>query len=148
MEITTNSTSVIFYPPMPTKQAPAEFVEKVKSRMKTENLGVRELAKILGLSHPTVTELVTHGNRPSVDTCLALAKWLKQSDVTTLREAGILPSDPSDAINFEDWKFILSQMTPEEREYHRQIGLVTIDQRQKSEQADRSKAFKPGKAKK
>lgn len=87
---------------MPTKPAPTEFVEKIKQRMKDHNLGVRELATILGVSHPTVTELVTHENRPSVDTTLALAKWLKQSDVRTLREAGIIPNDPSDKINFDD----------------------------------------------
>lgn len=147
MEITVYSKSVNLYP-MPAKQAPIEFVEKVKAKMETDNLGVRDLAKILGISHPTVTELVTHGNRPSVDTCLALAKWLKQSDVSTLREAGILPPDPSDEINFEDWKNLLQQMTKEEREYHLQIGTVTVERRQKAEQSARAAGFKVGKAKK
>ena len=147
MEITYYSESVNLHP-MPTKQAPVEFVEKVKAKMITDNLGVRDLAKILGVSHPTVTELVTHGNRPSVDTCLALAKWLKQSDVSTLREAGILPPDPGDEINFENWKSLLQQMTDAEREHHRQIGIMTVELRQKNEQQNRATNFKSGKIKK
>ena len=61
---------------MSTKQAPAAFVEKVKAKMNAENISVRELARILGVSHPTVTELVTHGNRPSFDTCIASGKMV------------------------------------------------------------------------
>jgi transcriptional regulator with XRE-family HTH domain len=131
---------------MPTKQAPVEFVEKVKARMNEENIGVRDLAKILGVSPPTVTELVTHGNRPSVDTCIALAKWLKQSDVTILREAGVLPPDLSNGINLEDWKHLLAQSLPEEEEETKQILTMKIDRRQKAEQSARVKNFKPKKA--
>jgi transcriptional regulator with XRE-family HTH domain len=129
---------------MPTKQAPVEFVKKVKAKMEAENLGVRDLAKILGVSHPTVTELVTHGNRPSLDTCVALAKWLKQSDVSVLREAGLLPPGPSDDINFEDWKHLLSQMTPEERDEMREISIMKIDRRTKDQSVNTLKPKRAG----
>jgi transcriptional regulator with XRE-family HTH domain len=132
MEIHTSTKSVIKYA-MPAKQAPKAFVVKVKARMGTENLGVRELAKILGVSHPTVTELVTHGNRPSLDTAIALAKWLKQSDVSVLREAGLLPPGPSEDINFDDWKHLLSQMTPEDEAEMRQIAELKIERRKKDQ---------------
>lgn len=129
---------------MPTKQAPEEFVEKVKAKMNAENLSVRSLAKILGVSHPTITEFVTHGNRPSVDTCIALAHWLGQSDISILREAGWLKPGPPDEARFEDWKFLLDQMPADEQEEMHQIALMKIEKRKKAELAARTANFKPG----
>ena len=77
---------------MEIKLAPTEFVAKIKAKMNEQNLGIRELARKLGVSHPTVTELVTYGKKPSFDTCLALAEWLGQSPESTLAEAGLLPN--------------------------------------------------------
>jgi len=128
---------------MASKQAPVEFVKKIKARMDIENLGVSQLSRKLGVSHPTVVDLVTHGKKPSLDTCIALAKWLKESDVSILREAGLLPPGPGDEINFEDWKYLLAQMTPEERDEMREIGIMKIDRRKKDQSM---KALKPKKA--
>lgn len=112
--------------------------------MDIEGLGVSQLARKLGVSHPTVIELVTHGKKPSLDTCIALAKWLKQSDVSVLREAGLLPPGPSDDINFDDWKFLLSQMTPEERDEMREISIMKIDRRKKDQSIKTLKPKKVG----
>ena len=71
-----------------------EFVVKVKAKMAEQNLGIRDLARKLGVSHPTVTELVTYGKKPSFDTCVAISKWLGQSPVSILQEAGLLPPQP------------------------------------------------------
>jgi transcriptional regulator with XRE-family HTH domain len=127
---------------MTVKLAKPEFVEKIKKKMKDDNLGVTELARKIGVSHPRMVEVVTHGKMPSFDTCVALAKWLKQSDVSVLREAGLLPPGPSDDINFEDWKHLLSQMTPDERDEMRQIGIMKIDRRTKDQSV---KSLKPKK---
>jgi hypothetical protein len=45
----------------------------IKSKMATENLGIRELARKIGVSHPTVSEVVTYGNMPSFNTCATAA---------------------------------------------------------------------------
>lgn len=128
---------------MPKKQAPVEFVEKVKTRMAEENLGVRELAKILGVSHPTVTELVTHENMPSFDMCMALSKWLKQSPILTLREVGLLPPSLDEEIRWEDWKHLISQLNPDDDAEMKQIALLKIERRKKEQSI---KALKPRKA--
>lgn len=129
---------------MPTSQAPAEFVKKIKHRMETENLGIRQLARKIGVSHPTVTELVTYGKKPSFDTCLALAEWLNQSPVSVLREAGLLPPGPGDEIVFEDWKFLLDQLTSAEAEELREIAQMKIERRKRDESLQ---SLKPKKAK-
>ncbi|RPI95404.1 MAG: XRE family transcriptional regulator [Chloroflexi bacterium] len=80
---------------MATKQAPEQFVQKIKFRMAEQNLGVTELARRIGVSHPTIIDLVTYGKKPSFDTTLALAKWLDEPPVNVLREAGLLPPQPN-----------------------------------------------------
>lgn len=77
------------------KQVSAEFLKIIKTKMDTDNLGVRELARLLGVSHPTITEIVTYENMPSFDTCNALSDWLGIPKTTGLRLAGLLPSNPS-----------------------------------------------------
>ncbi len=70
-----------------------DFVLKIKAKMAEQNLGIRDLARKLSVSHPTVTELVTYGKKPSFDTCVALSKWLGQKPGFILEEAGLLPAN-------------------------------------------------------
>lgn len=126
-----------------TKQAPVDFVQKVKDRMDVQNLGVSQLARILRVSHPTVTELVTHGKRPSFDTCMALAVWLEQSPILTLRDAGLLPPGIDDEIRFEDWKHLINQLDPDDDAEMKQIAKLKIE-RKKQERG--VKTLKPRKA--
>ncbi len=97
------------------KKCPDSFVQKIKSRMKEQKIGIRELARRLGVSHPTVSSFVSHGHQPSFDTCLAIAKWLKQSQVFTLQEVGLLSLGLSDEITFADWKELLSNLSERDR---------------------------------
>lgn len=110
--------------------------------MSAENLGVTQLARKIGVSHPTITELVTYGNKPSFDTCVALSGWLGQSTILTIKEAGLLPSSLDEEIRLEDWKHLISQSTPDEEEETKQILTMKIERRQKAEQAERAKNFK------
>lgn len=76
------------------KQLRSEFLQMIKARMKEENLGIRELARRVGVSHPTITDIVTYGNMPSFDTCNKLSKWLNISEEAGLRKSGLLPLKP------------------------------------------------------
>jgi transcriptional regulator with XRE-family HTH domain len=106
METVSTDVSVMIFN-MDKKLAPVEFVEKIKAKMAEQNLGVRDLARKLGVSHPTVTELVTYGKKPSLDTCLAISRWLGQSEVVILRESGLISPGQEDEAKFEDWKYLL-----------------------------------------
>lgn len=80
------------------------------------------------------------------ETLVALAQAFKISPVSIFRNAGLLPSGPGDDIKFDDWKYLLEKLTPDEREEMRQIFLMKIERRQKAEQAERAKKFKSKKA--
>jgi len=81
------------------KQVRSEFLQMIKTKMKEENLGIRELARRIGVSHPTITDIITYGNMPSFDTCIKLSKWLNISEETGLRRSGLLPLEPDS----DDW---------------------------------------------
>jgi len=57
------------------------------------------LARRIGVSHPTITDIITYGNMPSFDTCIKLSKWLNISEETGLRRSGLLPLEPDS----DDW---------------------------------------------
>ena len=113
------------------KSAPVAFVQKIKDRMQSQNLGIRDLARKLKVSHPTITEIVTYGNKPSFDTCLALAAWLGQNPVSVLREAGLLPPDISDDATFDDWKELLASLDPRDEAFLRETARHMIQTRGK-----------------
>lgn len=72
------------------KKANPEFVKAIKDKMDTDNVGIRELARIVKVSHPTITDIVTYGNMPSFDTCIALSGWLNVPEEVGLRMSGLL----------------------------------------------------------
>lgn len=127
---------------MSSKEAPAEFIQKIKDKMAVENIGVSQLARKLNVSHPTVIEVVTYGKKPSFDTAVALAKWFNQSEVSILRESGLLPPGPRDEATWEDWKHLLVQLTPTEEEEMREIAIGKIKRREKEQSL---KSLKPKK---
>jgi len=51
----------------------ADFRSFVLDVMNDENVGVREFARRLGVSHPTVSDVLA-GGKPSLKTCRAIAK--------------------------------------------------------------------------
>lgn len=77
---------------MAKKPAPQKFIEWLTGQMEANNLGIRETAKKVGVSHPTISEMVTYGNMPSYETCVALAKAFNVPPLQVLQLAGMMPS--------------------------------------------------------
>lgn len=80
------------------------------------------------------------------ETLIAIANAFKMSPITIFRIAGLLPDNGSDQIKFEDWQYLLSQLTEDEQEEIRKIIEFKIERRQKAEQEARAKNLKPRKA--
>jgi DNA-binding XRE family transcriptional regulator len=75
--------------------APLEFIQWFTDELDTRNLGMRDAAKLIGVSHPTITEIVTYHKQPSFDTCLKIAKAFDENPVVVLRRAALLPPAPA-----------------------------------------------------
>jgi len=80
-----------YYSYMAKKAAPQKFIDWLTGQMEAHNLGIRETAKRIGVSHPTISEIVTYHNMPSFETCIALAKAFGVSPLYVLQMADLLP---------------------------------------------------------
>lgn len=108
----TSSTKSVILPDM--KEAPQEFISWLRNQIDVRNWGVREAARGLGLSHPTISDALL-GKQPSFDTCLAVAKAFDVSPIYVLTLAGLLPAQ-GDPAKFEDWKLVLEQLSEHDRD--------------------------------
>ncbi|MGI6739863.1 MAG: helix-turn-helix transcriptional regulator [Brevefilum sp.] len=59
------------------------------AEMKRRNLSSRDVAKIVGVSHPIIGNII-NGEKPSFETCVKIAPFLRKSDVEVMREAGLI----------------------------------------------------------
>jgi len=81
------------------KEAPKEFIDWFSNLIKIRNMGIRDAAKFVGVSHPTISRIVTYHEQPSCDTCLAIADAFNLRREFVLRKAGWLkPLPESDDI--------------------------------------------------
>lgn len=97
-----------------------------------------------GLSS-SVFSKARQGILPKWDALVRIAKAFNISPITAFRKAGLLPPGPDNEINLTDWEYLLTQMTPDERDEFWAIGMMKVDRRQNKEQLDRAKNFKPKK---
>ena len=67
------------------------FGEWLSERMKDKGWGIREAARNIGVSHPTISSIVTYGEQPSFETCKALSKAFDIPIEDIMRMAGLLP---------------------------------------------------------
>ena len=96
------------------------------------------------LSASVLSNARNKGVIPKGDACLALAVAANRSPITAFRKAGLLPNNKNgEQVKLEDWEYLLSQMTQEEQEEVREIGIMKIERRKKDQSL---KSLKPKKA--
>src|SRR4030042_839131 len=76
------------------REAPTEFIEWFSNLLKIHNFGIRDAARFIGVSHPTITRIVTYHEQPSCDTCMAIANAFNFRRELVLRKAGWLKPIP------------------------------------------------------
>ena len=98
------------------RDSPPEFVDWLKGELESRNLGIREGARLIGISHPTLSDIVTNGKRPSFETCIAIASAFQMQPEKVLRLSGLLPKINQARASQEDWEYLLATAHPEDRE--------------------------------
>lgn len=91
------------------------LIELIKNEMIKRNLSIREFAKLVGVTHPTISAIL-EGEEPSYDICRKLAPILHLPLETVLRAAGLLPPVSPDTEYQEEFFHLLSQLSPQERQ--------------------------------
>lgn len=124
-----------------------DFSDWLLEQMNLHHWSQADLARASGLNRQSVSDYVNRRRtNPEPDALIALAHAFKISPITIFRKAGLLPPGLEDDVTFEDWQYLITQLTPEEQEELRQIAEMKIDRRQKAEQSARAAKFKIKKA--
>lgn len=121
------------------------FGQWLQKEREKRDLSQSDLARLTGLHRQIINKTENGVSMPAVETYLALAKAFSISPITIFRKAGLLP-EGGEQVSFDDWQYLLNQLTPEEEEEIRQITEMKIERRKKAEMAERAKKFKPKKA--
>ena len=102
-----------------------------------------DLARKSGKDRAVINKIESGGALPAVETFIALVEALNLSPILLLRKAGLLPNGNVNEVRFEDWEFLLKQMSPEDEAELRQIAEMKIERRKKEQSV---KTLKPKKA--
>jgi len=136
MENTIFANSVIL---LTMREAPDKFIIFLDELLKSYNLGIREAARKIGVSHPTISDILTYKKRPSINTCLAIAKAFNLPEMMVIRLAFDLETGPDDDVRFDDWKSILKQLPENKRDQLWKIAEIYLEDERKEETAAKLK---------
>jgi len=87
----------------------------VDAEMKRRNLSSREVAKVVGVSHPLIGNII-NGEQPSFETCIKLVPFLHIPDVEILRMAGLIKPVSKITSEKERLLYLFEQLPPSEKE--------------------------------
>jgi transcriptional regulator with XRE-family HTH domain len=124
-------------------QTKEEFIKWLDSMEAGKGWTDYRLSAETGLSS-SVFSKARQGILPKWDALMRIANAFGISPITAFRKAGLLPPGPDEKINLEDWEYLLTQMTEEERGELMQIGAMKIERRQKQEGLKSLKSKKAG----
>lgn len=94
-------------------QAPKEFLDWFRAEIDQRGWSLRETAKHAELSPSTLSDLLTIGEQPSLETCKGLAIAFDVSPIFVLELAGQLPRGEK-PIEFDEWVGLLDGVPHEE----------------------------------
>jgi transcriptional regulator with XRE-family HTH domain len=123
-------------------KAKDEFIAWLDELEKVNGWTDYRLSAETGLSS-SVFSKARQGILPKWDALVRIADAFRVSPITAFRKAGLLPPGQEDETTFEDWKQLLSQMTPDDQEELRKIAEMKLNKRQKD---GALKRLKPKKA--
>lgn len=111
---------------MAKKKAPPEFIEWLNFEINRKNWGLTEAARKMGISHPTLSEIMTHRSLPSFDTCVAIGLALGTTTEFVLRKAKMLPENDT----FSEWNAAFAQLSPEDQAEMLAIAKIKLNKKQ------------------
>ena len=91
-----------------------------------------DLAKQSRISDAAISRILRSERKADAETLSSFAHALNISPITIFRKAGLLP-EGGDAVRFEDWQYLLEQLSPEDQEEMRQVALLKIERHKKAE---------------
>jgi len=92
----------------------SRIIQLVSEEISRRNLSIRDFAKLVGVSHPTISAIL-NGDQPSFDVCAKLAPVLRIPLDAVLRAADLLPPNPEINDTILSALEIFSRLSPEDQ---------------------------------
>ena len=125
-----------------------EFPQWLQNQLDIRHWKPTDLAKKSRLADATISRILKSERQADIDSLIAIAEAFNMSLVAIIKTAFIFPSDDNENVNWEDWKVVISQMTPQEEMNIKRMATFTVESRQKEEKSARASRFTVGKVKK
>lgn len=103
-----------------TGAANKEFIDWLNQEMEKRSWSIRQTARAANLSH-TVIAVALSGDKPTFNTCAALAEAFKVSPNYVFQLAGLIEEQKRDELS-DEAEFLMSQLSP----YQRQLAVKFI----------------------
>jgi transcriptional regulator with XRE-family HTH domain len=109
---------------MPTPPAD-DFIAWLDAELAQRRWNYGQLARRAGLAH-SVFSRARAGVAPGWRSCCAIAEALGLPPEPVLRRAGLLPPLPADQAEFEQFRHLLAQLSPAERQELMEIARIKL----------------------
>lgn len=80
----------------------ASLIDWIHEGLKREGWSIRKLGREAGISHSTISLVLSEQQQPTTDFCIAIAKAFRTSPMNTFALAGIIPPMDDDDVTFRE----------------------------------------------
>lgn len=119
-----------------------EFSEWIETELERRGWSRSEAAR-RGQISPSMFDKVINGySKPGIKFLEGIARAFGISITIVYRAAGLLPPGDANA-TFEDWQYLLVQLSPEDQEELRKIAEMKLERHRTEEAKARAAQFRP-----
>jgi transcriptional regulator with XRE-family HTH domain len=93
-----------------------ELVTWLTEELEKRSWSFRELGRKAGISHATISNIVSGQSKPGLDFCVSIAKAFNVPAETVLRRAGLLQARPDATPGLRELNFLYEQLDPPAQE--------------------------------
>jgi transcriptional regulator with XRE-family HTH domain len=108
----------------------AEFIAWLDQELERQGWNDFQLSRRAGISHSMISR-ARHGFPPGWEGCEAIARALEAPPDLVFRKAGLLPPLHEDEQGFEQWRYMLAQLSEEDRQELLQIARLKLEMQER-----------------
>jgi len=99
------------------------LIDWIHEGLKREGWSLRKLGKEAGVSHSTISLVLSEQQQPTTDFCIAIAKAFKASPIIALAKASIIPLLDDEETTFQEILYHMRRLP-----YRDRVRLIRIAQ--------------------
>ena len=108
------------------------FSDWLQDEMNKRGWSQSDLSRHSGVNRQVISTYINQQRKkPDENILTDIARALKLPPETVFRAAGLLPSKPEDEVQFDDWKYVLEQLSERDRNILRDLAEKMVKENEK-----------------